>query len=424
MALAALGGRIPEPAPIGVDVAVVTTDRDLDALGPEWRELSARSGATVFQTYEWLRPWWTHFGAGRTLHCLVFRAGDGVVGITPLAREPVRLCGVPVATRLRVLGSPHSGYYDLIVRPGYERLVCDRFAAYLRSTAEEWDVLDVQGARQDAVACAILPARLARHGIPVRAHSTLASRVALPRSWDAFLEGLGRNGRRNFKRKLRRLRQDHRVEIEVYREDTEDLPDAIEAFARIHERRWRSLGYPNTVADRAFYVDVARSLARRGWLALSFLKVDGLRVAVSFDVCYRDRVYVYLAHAYGPDEVMAHSPGFLLMCMAAQRAIAEGRKVYDLLTGNEAYKLERFKAVEAPIRFIRATSPAHPGRARVFAACELASKGRSRIVREYYDLKRFVRTQRPSPWTLARSAAARAGALGRLAVEHLRRNLR
>jgi CelD/BcsL family acetyltransferase involved in cellulose biosynthesis len=407
---------------MAVTVSVVTSDRGLDRLEPEWSDLADAADSTIFQTFEWVRAWWGFFGADRELRCLAFRDGDRLVGIAPLVKEPVRVGGVRVATRLRFLGHPQTLYHDLLVRRGHEGAVMDRFAAHLRADVDDWDVLDVDSALGESSTVSRAPRVLGRHGVRVCGHQTdVSPMVPLPPSWDLFLQGLGKNRRSKFNRLLRQLTTHHQVDVETFRHEGDDLPAAVEDLARMHEARWQSLGYPGVVRDRPFYVDVATRFARRGWLRLSFLAVDTRRVAASLDFHYRNRIYAFLGNVAAPAPLLRYSPGFLLMCLTIRTGIAEGIGVYDLLCGAHPYKYEQFKAVDRPVYRMRAVSPRGRARATALAALELGTKACGRVRREYYDLQRLRRTA-PTPAALGRALVTRGATLGALAARYVDRH--
>src|SRR5207248_3299368 len=67
--VAAIGRGRPK-----LDLQVVTSTAGLDALRSKWSDLHLRTGASVFQSYEWQRTWWAHFGENvnsRSLHIVV-----------------------------------------------------------------------------------------------------------------------------------------------------------------------------------------------------------------------------------------------------------------------------------------------------------------------------------------------------------------
>jgi CelD/BcsL family acetyltransferase involved in cellulose biosynthesis len=46
----------------GLTVVTVTSEREFDALEPAWTALLDGHGSFVFQSFEWNRAWWRHFG--------------------------------------------------------------------------------------------------------------------------------------------------------------------------------------------------------------------------------------------------------------------------------------------------------------------------------------------------------------------------
>ena len=75
--------RSPRDArPLAVEVV---RSFDVGVLDPaRWNELVVLSGGTVYQTFEWQSLWWASYGSRRSLHIVLFRADDAVVGIAPL----------------------------------------------------------------------------------------------------------------------------------------------------------------------------------------------------------------------------------------------------------------------------------------------------------------------------------------------------
>jgi CelD/BcsL family acetyltransferase involved in cellulose biosynthesis len=408
-------------------IRVVQTEQEFDQLERTWDELLSTCGASIFQTFEWLRTWWEHFGEGRRLHCLVFSSDGQVVGIAPMFKTLVKAVGVRIARYLQFMGSPLSDYTDIIVRTGYEPAVLDTFAWHLRDSWNEWDVLDIEDVNESSVVVQVLPQMLRNHGILLSMYQgNVCPALPLPTTWDAFLQGLGPNGRYNLRRKSKYLYRNFRTEVEVLESDTDDIVEGVDGFIKLHGDRWKSLGYPSAFDDethRAFHTEVAKIFACRGWLRLFFLKVNGLRVASSFDFYYKGRIYMYQSNAHGPREIMKCSPGFLLNSIVIERGIKDGMRVFDFLRGDEFYKIEGMKAVPHKNWLIRGASPSRGGRLRyrMFLGHELLKKGRNRILQEYFGLKRLWWTKHPSVSVVVEYIVARLGILLRLARHYILR---
>ena len=81
----------------GLTTEVVTDYEAFAALQPEWNDVARRAQATSpFLLHEWFRTWWDAFGAGHSLHVVIARDGNRLVGIAPLMAEQVHMYGLPV----------------------------------------------------------------------------------------------------------------------------------------------------------------------------------------------------------------------------------------------------------------------------------------------------------------------------------------
>jgi CelD/BcsL family acetyltransferase involved in cellulose biosynthesis len=75
----------------------------------------------------------------------------------------------------------------------------------------------------------------------------------------------------------------------------------------------------------------------QGWLRMFSLRVEGELAAVLYGFAYDGRFHFY---QHGFDERHRHdSVGLVLMGLAIQAAIEEGAVEFDMLYGDEAYKL-------------------------------------------------------------------------------------
>jgi CelD/BcsL family acetyltransferase involved in cellulose biosynthesis len=392
----AQAGQHPE---IGEEVAecavtVAETEAEFDVLEKPWNDLIEKCDASVFQTFEWQRTWWKYFCHGRRLRILIFKQGERLIGIAPMFLEDITLAGIRIATRLQFVGAELSDYLQFIIAGDKETVVFRAFVGYLQTTSGEWDVLDLRDLSEGSLLLRGLPAVLDASRFRVyTATRAVCPRVVLPGSWEEFVSGLNANMRHNLKRKKMRMEKEFIAEVEIFRNGDDDIRMAIDEFVALHTHRWKSLGYPSAFdlpEWAGFHLEVAQKFARRGWLRMFFLKVDGTRVATSFDFNFHNHIYVYLSHAHGPEEIMKFSPGFQLRCEAIHRGIAEGMKVYDYLRGNEKYKYQEFKCESKQNWLIRTGSPSPGGRLRyrIFRFGEFFIRSRQRIVMEYYYVKR------------------------------------
>ncbi len=388
-------------------VSTVRSAEGFDALEREWSELVEGSPVSVFQTFEWLRSWWAHFGADRTLWIHRLTHHGRLVGIAPLFIGRERLLGLPVARHAQFLGCGLSDYTDMIILPGFERSVLESFARHLTTTTEEWDLLDMEDINERTATARLLPAILQNHEIDVyKFRGNVCPYVELPEKAEHLVQDLSPTARYNFRRKLKNLQAQFKADVELIRSETDDLVKAVKDFSFIHGQRWKSLGFPSAFDDerhRAFHVEIATKFAKRDWLRMFFLNADGTPVAVTFCFNYRNRIYMYQSNAHASEAIMRCSPGFLIRSLAMVAGITEGMRVFDFLRGDEAYKYREWDAVDSQNWLFRARSPRTSGKLRfmLFLTKELMAKIRNRLIREYYEFKRIRIVKNPTPGMLA-----------------------
>jgi len=178
-----------------LDLKVVTSTAGLDALRSKWSDLHLRTGASVFQSYEWQRTWWAHFGenvTSRSLHIVVLEAEGEVVAIAPFVVEAIPIAPMLGLRRLVFLGTGMSDYLDLLVRTGLEAACCARIAAHLAQQGVSFDMLLLSDIPDRSATRSPLFEALCAHGFEGR---TLVveqcPRTLLKDTWKETLESFG-----------------------------------------------------------------------------------------------------------------------------------------------------------------------------------------------------------------------------------------
>ena len=90
--------------------------------------------------------------------------------------------------------------------------------------------------------------------------------------------------------------------------------------------------------------DIIQWSFETGILQLSFLTVDGKKAAAYLCFDYLDRIWVYNS-GFDP-AYREFSPGWVMLSYLIQNAIENGKKVFDFMRGDEAYKY-RFGAEDS-----------------------------------------------------------------------------
>jgi len=327
-----------KPSPM---VAVIHDTSGFEALQNEWNALLAESSSnTIFLTWEWLYEWWRSYAAAERLYILTLRDESGRLrGVAPFYIARVWLLAVLPVKVLRFIGdgSGDSEYLDFIVARGVEVEARRQFLEFLETQHSLWDVCVLHGIPCTSVTSGVAHEWTQRHTLPIKGSDFPCSVIKLPTTWDAYLNNLNIKFRWKLRSRLRKLDQEHKVELVQCTE-----PVSLEAYLRVlfdlHRQRWARVHQEGCfVAQRQpFYERMGRRFLETGWLRFYLLRVDGLFVAAQFGFAYGGKFYS-LQEGFDPG-CGQDSYGIVLRAYVLQDAIAKGIAEYDLLRGEPDYK--------------------------------------------------------------------------------------
>jgi len=337
--------RLPTPSDTsaatgGYRVEVVREPAALYSLAPEWSRLMADSPIDhPFISHEWLCAWWDSFGAGKTLHVILVRAGPRLVGVAPLVLSVERMYGVKV----RCLHSPYNPHVPRFefVALGDTDAVYRAIWSHLRDTNHDWDALRLSQVPSDSELARQLPMLAANDGYLLGTwRGERSPHLILLRDFEHYQHSLGRAHRKHVRNQLKRLSKLGEVDLEVVSED-ERLDELLSEGFRIEAAAWKG-DHGTAIASQPevehFYRSLARRVAPQGRLRLFFLTVDGTRIAFSFGLQNRNRLYS-LKVGYDP-AFRRYSPSTVLCYLELRHAFQVGLREYDFLGTDEVWKLE------------------------------------------------------------------------------------
>lgn len=421
-AVAPVGAPSTEEGGDELLVHVTSDPAAFDALEPEWNDLLERSDATVFQTFEWQRTWWRHFGEPRgdaRLHLVTVRDRGTLVAVAPLWVESARALGMFTVRRLLFVGRGDSDYLDVIAARGSEEECTGRIAAQLAADAALFDVAVLEDTSDRSRTGPLLHEALVRHGWTTsREVADRCPEVPLRRSWEETVAGLKIHHRREIRRRLRNIEREHRVELEVV--PAAEVEPAIREFIEMHQERWARDGYWGAFADprvAAFHRDVAPRVGGRGWLFLAFLRVDGQRCAGNYGFSFRDAVATFQGGVRDVPELARLSPGRVLHARAMQYAIERGATRYDFMRGPELYKYD-FDASDVP-NWTLVAFPRSPSANRAWQA---VLGMQAAVLRRALGEARALRVAARQGW-FSRAMVNHIGRVGRRGTANVRRLL-
>ncbi len=338
-----------------MELTLYPDERGFAALCAEWNDLLRRSRFdTIFLTWEWQTTWWRCLGTPRgPLFLLAVREGGRLIGIIPLyLGQHDRRNALQVVGCLEV-----ADYLDFIVETGQEEAVYAAFLDWLDGpTAPAWEMVDLCNQPSRSLAYTVLPQMARARGWMADVFQedvcpviTLPAPSAEPGfdGWEAYLATLDKKERHEIRRKLRRLMREAPDATVRFVRGLTGLDEAINTFITLHRLSRRDKDAFMDAQMQGFFREIAATLARQGWLQLSFLEVEGQPIASYFCFEYNNEVQVYNS-GYDPEAYPQFSPGWVLLARLIEDAIRQGRARFDFLQGDEDYK-HRFGGVDEPV---------------------------------------------------------------------------
>ena len=156
------------------------------------------------------------------------------------------------------------------------------------------------------------------------------------------LPRLSESMRQDLRRQMRRLKERGELKLEICgSNEVQKALSVVPRFLEAHKARW-----PRAFRARGFVRRLVENGVPDGVVNVSVLRNAGQELSWHISLRQAERFYYYLA-AF--DETMTQfSPGKVHLLLMIQHAMSDGVKVFDFLTGKEAYKL-RWTSQSAPL---------------------------------------------------------------------------
>jgi CelD/BcsL family acetyltransferase involved in cellulose biosynthesis len=319
--------------------------QDFVGLKDEWNRLLKKNllGDNIFLTWEWLSTWWNHFGEGRKPLILIVEDGSEILGIAPLMLSKYKLPGFGSVKKIEFIATRHSDYNNFIILKK-ERDCLGVIMNYLKDNVADWDWIELKEIPETTENLDFLEALFPDiPGLKSKKRvCNVCPYVSLPNSFNLLMERLNRKIRKNIKYYLKKIKENYRVELKRYDETSFSVKDTMRTFIKLHEARWATEGLPGSfkskeAAFRNFHMDVAEIFAKKGWLGVYFLTADYEPFSVLYTFEYSKRCYHYLS-GFDPN-YSDYSAGNLIIRFLLERLIKNGFIEYDMMRGDEPYKL-------------------------------------------------------------------------------------
>ena len=311
----------------------------------EWDDFVLDLRGDIYMTYDWCRIWWRHYGQGRALRLFIFRESGRLVGLAPMFVERVRLGPVRLKFGKRV-GADHAlSIFSLPIAAEFvENVYLHVLSSFI--IAERCDAVWIGFSPGDDPTLSGLRGAVSAQSeriSMVRDASVGPHTVfSLPATFDAYLNGLDKRQRQNYRRQLKQLKGAFNVQSEVVSDPTRALK-TFGDFQAAHARQWAAEGklghfgdWPGAVE---FNSELIACLSKTGRFRMVCLRVDGAVVSYQYAFVYGRRCYWRLP-ARSPDpEFDRFGLGVLGLVQLIEIMIGEGVRAIEAGVGRYEYKL-------------------------------------------------------------------------------------
>lgn len=307
---------------------------------PGWDALTdSSSSATTFTSFTWQMEGIASRLPASALRLFTLQTGDKLLAAIPMELKPGGF--------LESAGYAVSDYLDPLVADNDAE---STWAAFLSLLDQLWDrqlkAITFHNLRDSCPARQILPKLAGGLGLVVEDTVTAnAARIALPPTWDAYLESLDSHERKELRRKIRKVETQANGRLDVI--DAANIQphhistalDLIEA-ADESKRQWLRENV------RPLLTQIGLPLVQEGRMRLSMLMLQDAPAACLIELPPRNGPLLYNS-GFDPAQ-RQWSPGAVTFGLAIKNAIESGSPIFDLLRGDEPYKY-KLGAQDSPV---------------------------------------------------------------------------
>ena len=328
-------------------VELLKTPSEVQPYQSRWNELA---GSRPQLRWEWLGAWAIHYCFEKQLMVLVVRDGDRIIGFTPWYIEQPQFAG----RQIRFLGSGQActDHLTLLTEPGLETAVAYEIADWVLknringpSRSSQWTHMKFVGVDRDDAAMRTLVHALADEKCDVDSRPGMPCfEIELPDSMEEFVARRSKSGKRDCRKIRDWLAQDR---FRIFTPTTADeLKDVWYDFVDLHELRRRKLGDGGCfehVPFGEFLWEASSRLLETNHLRLTFVCDGDHPVSVQHALVSDDR---WLYYQSGMDPAYQDfKAGQIVLYHTIEQSIREGKRCFDMMRGDEAYK-SRWRAEE------------------------------------------------------------------------------
>lgn len=305
---------------------------EIAGLESDWTSLARGDPAsTPFSSFQWASAWVRHWSEEGSPWVLAVHEGERVVGLAPFVLH--RRGGLRV---LRGLGVGVGNYWDILAEQDRRDSVLSAVGGALRERSSEWDALFVDKLPEGSMTEAALVAAGLRVGRRARSPSP---RIELPKTFEDYLACLSSNRRQKVRRNLRAL-DGGELTVSVV-SDPDELTATIARWQALRVEWWAQRGQSmqaehGSTRFLAFTQEALADLVASEQAVVWEVRHRGEVIGITINFLDEETFYYWL---WGFDlRVEKLRPGHTLIAYCIRWSIETGRRYFDFMIGDEAYK--------------------------------------------------------------------------------------
>lgn len=301
----------------------VAVHREIEGIASDWDRLVDRTGQPPFFRPGWFAAWWDAFGAGQ-LEILTLHRGEALAAVLPLYRRRGALRGA---------SNWHTPEFGVAAVDEESAATLMAAAVGRAPRALSLAFVDPRSPGYDE----LIGSAGARRRVLVRTLEEQPT-LSLERGIEALEDTLGAKAVRETRRRWRKLAELGEVDVEIV-DGSERLEQLLAEGFAIEDSGWKGkTAIAASAPTLAFYTELARWAAARGWLRLTFLRLDGR--AIAFRFAFEHRHSWYLVKGGYDTEFHRYGPGRLLADALIRHACSRGLTRFEFLGSASSWKLE------------------------------------------------------------------------------------
>lgn len=310
--------------------AMIQTITSLSALSEELHSMWP-TASSVFQHPGWLEAW--------TKHLLPSSAKLTAFTQTTKQGKTLWPTSIDETHTVQWLGAPaESDFLDVLTSDPDS--LSEQYAHWLEYCFTQLSTNKVALAclRYDSPSRSALQTAAAHHSLHFQEkEQTVSPAIVLPTTTEAYWQSLPSETNKKFRR-LKKKSLDEEIIFSQW-QASQSADYIARTFITLHKASSPVKATFWNPAREAFITDAIAALAPTGLLKVFVAEIDGLAAAIVLIFDWHNEYWVYNsgvdAYRFGHLGV-----GTLLTLHTIETAIKEGKKTYDLLRGDEAYKFE------------------------------------------------------------------------------------